>query len=134
MRQAAMILALAACLGLCGCLRRTLRITSEPAGALVYISDREVGRTPVEIPFTWYGDYDLIFRLDGYETLKTHENIVIPWYELPPLDLLSTCAPWTYHTRRHVHRTLEPLELPSDAELLENAGQMRQRVVAPDAP
>ena len=131
MRAAATILVLTAAAGLSGCLRRTLEITSAPAGARVYISDREVGRTPVEVPFTWYGDYDLIFRLDGYETLKTHANLAMPWYEVPPLDLLSACAPWTYHTRRHVHRELQPLALPSDAELLERAGAMRQRVVNP---
>jgi hypothetical protein len=53
---------LAAALGsasLLGCVERTISITSEPRGALVYLNDEEVGRTPVSVPFTYYGVYDV---------------------------------------------------------------------------
>ncbi|MFP3937216.1 MAG: PEGA domain-containing protein [Phycisphaerae bacterium] len=114
-----------------GCVERELTITSEPEGALVYISDEEVGRTPVTVPFTWYGDYDIIVRRDGYETLDTHAKIHTPWYEVPPIDLLSALAPWTYHDRRYLHYKLEPLTLPDDEELLDQAEQMKQRTLQP---
>ena len=92
---------------LAGCVERELVITSEPSGALVYISDVEVGRTPLRHPFTWYGDYDIILRMDGWETLKTHRNLRMPAYEVPPADLFSHLAPWTYHDTRYLHFKLE---------------------------
>jgi hypothetical protein len=114
-----------------GCVERELTITSQPEGALVYVSDREVGRTPVTVPFTWYGDYDIIVRKDGYETIDTHADINMPVYEVPPLDLLSALAPWTYHDRRYLHYELEPLTLPGDEELLEQARRMREENLEP---
>ena len=112
---------------LAGCVERELTITSQPEGALVYVSDVEIGTTPVTVPFTWYGDYDIILRKPEYETLKTHANINVPWYEVPPLDLLSAVAPWTYHDDRYLHYQLQPLDLPQDRELIDNAQLLRER-------
>jgi len=114
-------------IGLAGCVERTLTITSEPTDALVYISSEEIGRTPVTTSFTWYGDYEIILRKDGYETLKTHYKINPPIYEIPPLDLLSALAPWTYHDNRTVHFVLKKKSIPSDAELIQRAEQLRKR-------
>jgi hypothetical protein len=44
---------------LAGCVERTITINSEPQGALVYLNDEEVGRTPVSVPFLYYGTYDV---------------------------------------------------------------------------
>ena len=116
------------CVGaLVGCVEREMEITSEPEGALVMVSHVEVGRTPVKLPFTWYGDYDIILRHDGYETLKTHANLTPPIYEWPPLDLLSAMAPWTYHDRRYLHFTLDPEVQPTDKELIDRAEAMERR-------
>ena len=112
---------------LAGCVEREMTITSEPAGALVFVSDVEVGRTPLKRSFLWYGDYDIILRLDGHETLKTHASIKPPIYEIPPFDLLSHIAPWTYHDRRFLHYRLKPLKLPSDNELIRRAERMQKR-------
>lgn len=132
MRQALSITLLAAfALTLAGCVERKMQITSEPDGALVYVSDVEVGRTPVTLPFTWYGDYDVILRRDGYETLKTHADINAPWYELPPLDLFSALAPWTYHDERYLHYELEKLDPPSEEELIERAERLGERNAEP---
>jgi hypothetical protein len=112
---------------LCGCVERDITINTEPQGALVMVSEREVGRTPVTIPFTWYGDYDIILRHEGSQTLKTHAMILPPWYEIPPVDLLSYCAPWTYYDHRYLTYKLQKLELPSDQELIRQADKMRDR-------
>jgi len=84
------LVALAAGLVLCGagigCVRRTLTINSDPQGALVYLNDAEVGRTPVSVDFLWYGDYDVILRKEGYATLQTNERVNEPWYQVPPID------------------------------------------------
>ncbi len=114
-------------LALSGCVERTLTVASDPVGALVYVSSVEVGRTPVTVPFTWYGDYEIALRLQGHETLKTHYNINPPMYEVPPLDLLSAVAPWTYHDDRTVHFTLNKLTQPTDEELQRRAEELRGR-------
>jgi hypothetical protein len=96
-----------------GCVQRDLTITSEPAGAIVYIhgmSNHEIGRT-----------------LDGYEPINTHANLTMPWYEVPPIDLFSEMAPWTYHDRRYLHYELTEATPTSDQELLENAIRMQQK-------
>jgi hypothetical protein len=85
---------------LAGCVEREMTITSEPSDALVFVSGQEVGRTPVTIPFTWYGDYDIILRKEGCKTLTTHAKLDPPIYEIIPFDLLSELAPWTYRHPR----------------------------------
>ncbi len=56
---------LAAAAGLTGCVERTITVTSDPSGALVYLNDTEIGRTPVTVPFTFYGTYDVRLEHDG---------------------------------------------------------------------
>jgi hypothetical protein len=72
-----------------GCAHRSVNITSQPIGALVYINGVEAGRTPMKYDFDLYGDFDVILRMEGYQTLKTHQNIKTPIHEFPPFDLLS---------------------------------------------
>ena len=123
--------ATAAVLAACaGCVEREMKITSEPEGALVVVSDREVGRTPVTMSFTWYGDYDIALSREGYQTLRTHAEINPPWYEVPPLDLLSYLAPWTYRDHRFLHYRLEKEKPLSDTELVRQAEEMRRRTLA----
>jgi len=114
-----------------GCVERKMTITSEPPGAVVYVSDVEIGRTPVTRTFTWYGDYDVILRMEGYETKKTHAQICPPPYEIPPFDLLSEMAPWTYHDNRYLHFTLNKLDPPTNQELIQNADMMRVKNLEP---
>jgi len=110
-----------------GCVLREMTITSDPPGALVLVSDEEKGRTPVTFEFVWYGDYDIILRLEGYETLKTAAPINPPLYEIPPLDLLSELAPWTYRDRRFLHYTLTPRQVLSPEKLIEQAKQLERQ-------
>ena len=114
-------------LSLVGCVDREMVITSRPAGALVFVSDVEVGRTPVTLPFTWYGDYDIILRRSGFQAVATHAQINPPIYEIPPFDLLSEIAPWTYHDRRYLHYEMEKLVLPEEDELLQRAEALREK-------
>jgi len=83
---------------LAGCVERTITISSEPKGALVFLNDKEVGRTPVTVPFQWYGDYDVILRKNGYDAMKTHKRVVQPWYEYFPFDIFAELFyPGTIH-------------------------------------
>jgi hypothetical protein len=71
---------------------RTLVIESEPAGALVYLNGDEVGRTPMQYEFLWYGDYDVTLRKEGFETLKTHRELKAPLHMWVPFDLITEMA------------------------------------------
>jgi hypothetical protein len=69
--------------------QRTLTINSEPSGALVYLNGEEIGRTPVKYDFESYGDYDVVLRKDGFETLKTHRDMKAPLSGIVPFDLFA---------------------------------------------
>lgn len=132
MIRTCVILLIAAC-ALAGCVERTLTIESDPAGAVVYIADDEKGTTPLKLPFTFYGDYAITLRMDGYETLKTHANLDTPWYEAPGIDFFSEIAPWTYHDQRTVRFTLTPKQTPTPEELKARAEAARTEALS-DSP
>jgi hypothetical protein len=111
-----LIPAVVAALG--GCVERTISITSEPPGAVVWLNDVEIGRTPVETDFTFYGVYDVRLRLEGYEPLLTSAVAKAPVYDLPAIDLLAEAVPATIESRIDWHFALVPLpELQEGADL-----------------
>ncbi len=135
-RQAARtsLVALAVGLVLCGagigCVRRTLTINSDPQGAIVYLNDAEVGRTPVSVDFLWYGDYDVILRKEGYAALQTNERVNEPWYQIPPIDFFAEVLwPGRIHDQRAVSYVLEPATVPDREELLQRAEALRERAL-----
>jgi hypothetical protein len=93
-------------------MHRSLDITSEPTGATVYLNDVEVGRTPLEVGFTYYGEYDVLLMKDGFEPLRTRKDAVAPIYEHPPLDLAAEAMPWGGETRVPWHFVMTPLPAP----------------------
>lgn len=124
------VLAWAALAG--GCIERTVTINTEPQGATVYLNDDEVGKSPVKVPFTWYGDYDLIIRKSGYKTIRTHHNLQTPWYEVPGIDIFTECMiPFTVHDDRVAETyALEPQQLPDRDTLLKSADEARTQALS----
>ncbi len=113
--------------GMVGCTQRTITITSEPAGALVYLNDQEVGRTPVTVPFTWYGTYDVRLEAEGYAALWTTHEAKAPLWDLPGPDLVAEAIPGSRVDLRW-HFDMEPLT-PADADrVVDRARQMRALV------
>ncbi len=113
-----------------GCVRRTVTINSDPQGAAVILNDQRIGTTPVSRDFTWYGDYEIILQKEGYETLTTHQRINAPWYQLPPIDLITEAfTPFTIHDRRQMSFALEPAKPIERAQLIEDARQFRERAL-----
>lgn len=97
---------------LTGCVERLITVTTEPPGAMVWLNGEEVGATPVTTPFTWYGDYDVVIRKDGYETVKTAKQTPEPFYQWPGLDLIAECLlpftitdhhQWEFELTTHTH-------------------------------
>jgi hypothetical protein len=113
-----------------GCVRRTVTVNTQPQGAEVVLNDVQVGTSPVDVDFTWYGDYSVIIRKEGYETLKTHERLKQPWYQYPPMDFVAeVLLPFEFHDQQKMSFTLEPAEKTEREELVEQAGEFRERTL-----
>lgn len=111
------------------CVERTVTINTQPPGATVLLNDQDVGKSPVRVPFTWYGDYDIIVRKEGHQTLKTNQRIDAPWYQYPVIDIFAEClVPFTIRDERTLETlVLEPAVMPNKDDLLHRADVMRAR-------
>jgi|YNPNPStandDraft_1061719.scaffolds.fasta_scaffold26691_2 hypothetical protein len=116
---------------LSGCVERTVRVETDPPGALVVVNDQEVGVSPTKFSFTWYGDYDIIVRKPGYKTLKTNYRLREPWYQWPPIDIVAELLIPVTIRDEHVLPTyvLEPAEEPAVDELVERAAALRDEAL-----
>ncbi len=123
----------AMCLPATGCVRRTLRIDSTPQGALVWVNHREVGRTPLEIDFTYYGNYDVELSLDGHEPMITDADADPPAWDVIGLDFLFEVAPFQSRSVVDWHFDLEPRSDDLGA-LVTRAREMRTRSKSSDHP
>ena len=114
-----------------GCVERTAKIQTQPPGALVIVNDEEVGVSPVKFSFLWYGDYDIILRKPGYQTLKTHYKLDAPWYQWPPIDLVAeTMVPVMIHDDQVIPPfALEAEEGPNVENVVERAVELRDRAL-----
>ena len=74
-----------------GCVERLITITSRPAGAVVWLNDQEVGSTPITVPFTFYGEYDVVLRKEGYDSIRTMRETPTPFYQWPGIDFVAEC-------------------------------------------
>jgi len=122
----------AALLGACGTNRRTLVITSDPPGALVHVNDVQLGETPLEADFTWFGVYDVRLSKPGYEPLVTTADAKGNLHDVPPFDFVSEMVPGTRETTVRWHFTLLPADADTEA-LLRRARGAREAMNSPDA-
>ncbi|MGH7176097.1 MAG: PEGA domain-containing protein [Tepidisphaeraceae bacterium] len=113
-----------------GCVERTMTINTHPQGAIVYLNNQEFGRTPVTRDFTWYGNYDVEIRKDGYETLKAHASVIAPVWGWPPIDIVAEVMPLRCKDNRTLEFTLVPASTqPADAqEMLHRAEEMQDKL------
>jgi len=116
--------------GSAACVRRTIKITTEPPNARVFLNDQEVGRSEVTTDFLWYGDYDVTIRKEGFTTLQTNWEIKPPWYEWIPFDFFAEVLwPGQLHDQHEQHFVLQPAESPTQEELLQRATEMRDQAL-----
>lgn len=110
-----------------GCVEQTMTITTDPPGALVSLNGQELGRTPLQQDFTWYGDYDVEVRKDGYHTLKTHKWVKAPWWNWVPFDLITDIVPWQVRDHQHLQFALAPVvsAATQPSVLMERAMEMQ---------
>ncbi|MCA9295632.1 MAG: PEGA domain-containing protein [Phycisphaerales bacterium] len=126
----AAVAALMAGAGLTGCARKTITVTTEPPGALVWLNDREIGRSPVSVEFYDYGTYDVRLELDGYEPMMTFGVADPPPWDLPGPDLVFEAVPGA-SVNRHWHYDLEPA-IDNTPQLLDRARTLRAAALQPD--
>ena len=107
-----------------GCVRRVIDITSDPAGARVWVNDRDVGRTPCSIEFTHYGRYDVRLRREGFEPIAGHGDADAPVWDFVGCDLASEVVPATLTSRVKWHFTMIPTD-KDEAALVQRARAMR---------
>lgn len=118
---------------LTGCVERRISITSEPTGALVWVNDVEVGRTPTEANFKHYGKYDVRLELDGYDTLQTVGDASTPWWDFPGPDLIAEAVPgakstikWHFELSPTLSTTMSKEQFESS--LIERAHALRDQL------
>lgn len=117
-----------------GCVQRTLTINTNPPGALVYLNDQEIGRTPVTRNFLWYGTYEVEIRKTGYDSIKTSAPVIAPWWQWVPFDLITEALPLEdHHDLRFTLR--RPSEQEEEADLLIRRGeQLRGQLESSQRP
>lgn len=118
-----------------GCVERRIRVTSTPAGARVWVNDQQIGTTPVETRFTFYGGYDVRVELDGYEPIDELRRAKAPLYEYPGPDLIATALPNRFENIIEWHFDLQEVAETSDPEqaredLLGRAEELRRRALS----
>lgn len=111
-----------------GCVRRTVTIDSDPPGALVWLNDREVGRTPVDVDFLFYGEYDVRLESDETEPVMTTGEVKPPLWDMIPIDFAAEFWPGELPSHHRLHYELDPRDDDPEA-LLERARSFRQRLV-----
>lgn len=108
-----------------GCVERQLVLSTEPAGAELFLDGREVGRTergePVVVPFDAYGVRIVTARKPGYVPATRRVVLDPPWWQLPPIDLITDILwPGTIRDRRELAPlVLVPRGAPEDPAAVE---------------
>jgi len=109
-----------------GCVRRTMTVDSDPPGAIVWLNDREVGRTPLDVDFLFYGEYDVRLVREGHEPKLTSGMVRPPLWDNIPIDFFVELVPFKLHSRTSLFYQLETRDDDPD-KLLGRARELRTR-------
>lgn len=115
----------------CGSVERRIIITSDPDNAHVWLNDTDVGYTPLEVDFTWFGTYEVRVSKPGYASIHENREISAPLHEQPGIDFLALLTPFKKSTRVDWHFDLAPAQ-QNDDELILRARELRLSVEEPE--
>ncbi len=93
-----------------GCVKQTIAVRSDPAGAMVYFDGDEKGTTPAEFPFKWYGGHRFRLEKEGYQPLVEVVELKSPAYLKVPIDFFTELIPYNFKDRQELTFKLEPVE------------------------
>jgi len=112
-----------------GCVPRHLVIESEPAGAEVTLNYQDVGRTPLELPFTYHGKYAVTFRKAGYQAKTVLWSVHPSPARRFPFDLFTEALGGTLGPERQVLAVeLEPAVPLTREEAFRRAEEARREL------
>ena len=120
-------IASSACALLVGCVERRVWIDTEPPGALVWLNDSQLGRSPVDVGITHDGVYDLRIEKEGYEPIVTPATVDGPAWDQVPLDFVVEILPIDARSHTHWKFTLQKRD-DSEAALVGRAGALREKL------
>lgn len=108
-RSVVLLVSVGASLFASGCVERLLQVRSTPPGAKVYVNGEEVGSTPCDHGFAFYGTVDVTVRRAGSVAQRQLVTLSPPWYQFFPMDLVTDVfIPWTIRDVHEISFELEP--------------------------
>ncbi len=112
-------------------------MTSVPSGAQCRIDGELLGRTPVELDFSYYGTRRVTLYLEGYLTESRVVALEPPWYGYFPFDIVSeVLLPVGWKDRHEVQVVLQPgadtISEPDLTSVLKRAESLRR--AGPEGP
>lgn len=125
-----------ACLGLIllpliplpGCVKRTLTIDTRPDEALVWVNGRELGRTPLSVELTYYGEYELRLERDGYTSITMMAKATPGAWDVLGPDLVAELVPWSIDRTVSWMVPLQPVD-PDRGALVDRGNALRATLV-----
>jgi PEGA domain len=118
-----------------GCVERRFRVESNPPGAMVFVNNVPHGPTPVDVPFVYYGVYNITLIKDGYDTQTFKQRVVAPWYAYPPVDFVAESIwPMQITDLRDLYYELTPTAPPNLNQIKQDAEDLRRRAAALPPP
>lgn len=125
-RRIAACLALASTIVLPGCVERRYTLRTDPPGALAIVNGEEIGQTPVSRSFWYYGDREITFMLDGYETKTIIQPMNAPWWDNLFTEFFTeNIVPFNLRDEREFKYVLTPASTPRANDLRDRAEQLR---------
>lgn len=115
-----------------GCVERRIWIDSDPPGALVWLNDAQLGRTPVDVGILHEGVYEVRLEKEGFEPIVTGATVDGPLWDKFPLDFVVEVLPVDAKNSTRWKFLLVARD-DSEAKLVERAEALR-RSLAEQAP
>jgi len=111
------------------CVERELFIRSTPPGALVNIDGQDRGRTPLIMPFEYYGTRRIEIRLRDHQVEQALIEVYPPWFQVTPMDLffdlLWPCTLEDNHTFSFDLERFKPVDEKDKSAILQRAEPLR---------
>ena len=125
-RSIILLLLLAELVFVSGCVRRRLTVRTNPPGAVAYLDNVELGKTPISRNFEYYGKRELKLVREGYEPHVEMIHLRAPWYQWPGLDFVSeVLIPGTITDERVYPINLKPQQIVSQDDLIAEGERLK---------
>ena len=109
-----------------GCVRRRLTVRTNPPGAVAYLDNVELGKTPISRNFDFYGKRELKLIKEGYEPHVEMIHLRAPWYQWFGLDFVSeVLIPGTITDERVYPINLKPQQAISPDDLIAEGERLK---------